>query len=242
MQIKICAHRGASGYAPENTLEAFQLALEQGVDAVELDVHLTRDGELLVAHDEKIDRVSNGSGLICDQSLAALKKFNFNKVHPEYENAKAPTLKEVYELLMKSGMTINVELKNNINPYVGMEEKCLELAAKMGMEDKIVYSSFNHLSMLRLKELKADSYCGLLYDTILIRPWRYAKDYGMNAIHPPYQHILFFSDYCLKAHKAGIEVNTWTVNSDRDMKRVIEAGADMLITNYPDRAKALLPV
>lgn len=242
MEIKICAHRGASGYAPENTLEAFQLAMEQGADGVELDVHLTRDGELFVAHDETIDRVSDGSGLIAEQSLAALKKFNFNKVHPEYENAKAPTLKEVYELLKKSGMVINVELKNNINPYPCMEEKCLELAAKMGMEDKIVYSSFNHLSMLKVKELKEDSYCGLLFDCVLIRPWRYAKDQGMNAIHPPYQHILFLPDYCLKAHKAGIQVNTWTVNSEREMKRVIEAGADMLITNYPDRAKALLQV
>ena len=242
MAIKICAHRGASGYAPENTLEAFQLALDQGADAVELDVHLTRDGELLVAHDETIDRVSDGSGLIFLQSLAAIKKFKFNKAHPEYENARAPTLKEVYELLQPSGMIINVELKTNINPYPGIEEKCLELAAKMGIEDKIVYSSFNHLSMQKIKELKEDSYCGILFDCVLIRPWRYAKDYGMDAIHPPYQHILFIPEYCAKAHKAGIQVNTWTINSEREMKRVVEAGADMLITNYPDRAKALLQI
>ena len=102
--MNICGHRGASGYAPENTLEAFALAAEQGADSVELDVHLTRDGELLVAHDESIERVSDGTGLIADLTLAQLKKFNFNKLHPEYENAKAPTLGEVYELLKPLGL------------------------------------------------------------------------------------------------------------------------------------------
>ncbi len=238
--MNICAHRGASGYAPENTLEAFALAAEQGADSVELDVHLTRDGELLVAHDETIDRVSDGTGLIAEQSLVALKKFHFNKLHPEYENALAPTLGEVYELLKPHGLKINVELKTNANPYPGIEEKCLELAAKMGMEDKVIYSSFNHMSLARLKELNPEVYCGMLYESVLLRPWRYAKDNKMEALHPRFQHVLFLPDFCQKAHKAGIEVNVWTVNTERDMKRVIEAGVDMIITNYPDRAKALL--
>lgn len=108
------------------------------------------------------------------------------------------------------------------------------------MEDKVLYSSFNHMSLERIKALKADAYCGMLYESVLLSPWRYAKDHQMDALHPRFQHVLFLPDFCGKAHQAGIQVNVWTVNTERDMKRVIEAGVDMIITNYPDRAKALL--
>lgn len=237
---RVFAHRGASGYAPENTLEAFQLAVMHGAHGVELDVQLTRDGELLVAHDETIDRVSDGSGAIAGMTLAAIKKYSFNRLHPEYKDARAPTLREVYELLRPTGLMVNVELKNSRCPYPGLEEKVLVLAGSMGMEDRVIYSSFNHLSMLRLKAINSAARCGLLYDCVLVDPWRYARAASMDALHPPFQHILHIEDYCAKAKEAGLMVNTWTVNFERDMKRVLEAGADILITNYPDRALALL--
>lgn len=240
MGISICGHRGASGYAPENTLEAFQLAVDLGADAVELDVQLTRDGQLLVAHDEAIDRVSNGTGLIAVQTLAALKKLDFNRVHPEYEGAKAPTLNEVFELLKPTRLMINVELKNSVNPYPGMEERCLALAARMGMEDRIIYSSFNHYSLLRVKEIDNRAVCGLLFSDVLVRPWKYAREVGVEALHPHYGQTIFFEDFCRSAHEAGLAVNVWTVNFEKDMKRVIELGCDMMITNYPDRARALI--
>ena len=90
----VFGHRGASGYAPENTLEAFELAAKLGADGVELDVHIAKDGELVVAHDERIDRVANGTGLIAEMTTAELKKLKFNRTHPEYENATLPTLRE----------------------------------------------------------------------------------------------------------------------------------------------------
>ncbi len=240
MSILICAHRGASAYAPENTLEAFQLAVDQGADAVELDVHLTRDGKLLVAHDEKIDRVSDGTGFIAQMTLAQIKKHVFNKPHPAYEGALAPTLEEVFELLKPTGLIINVELKNNVNPYPGLEEKALALAAKMGMEDRVLYSSFNHLSMVLVKQLNPQARCALLYGSVLIEPWQYASAARMDALHPPYQHILHLKDYCQQAKAKGLQVNVWTVNNDRDMLRVIHSGCDMMITDYPDRARALM--
>jgi glycerophosphoryl diester phosphodiesterase len=238
--ISICGHRGASGYAPENTLEAFQLAVDLGADAVELDVQLTRDGQLLVAHDEAIDRVSNGTGLIAAQTLVALKKLDFNRVHPEYEGAKAPTLNEVFELLKPTRLMINVELKNSVNPYPGMEERCLALAARMGMEDRIIYSSFNHYSLLRVKEIDNTAVCGLLFSDVLVRPWKYAREVGVEALHPHYGQTIFIEDFCRNAHEAGLAVNVWTVNFEKDMKRVIDLGCDMMITNYPDRARALI--
>lgn len=237
---KVFAHRGASGYAPENTLEAFQLAAQLGADGVELDVHLTRDGHLLVAHDERVDRVSDGIGRICDMPLKDIKKLFFNAVHPEYEEARAPTLQEVFELLQPTNLQINVELKNSVLPYPGMEEKCLKLAAQMGMEERVLYSSFNHHSMVLLKKLNPAAVCGILYDGCLINPWNYAVSIGMDALHPNYSELIMVPDECEKAHEAGIRVNTWTVNDERTMRMVIACGADIMMTNYPDRAKAVV--
>ena len=124
MDVKIWAHRGASGYAPENTLEAFKLAAEMGADGVELDVQLTKDGEVVVVHDERIDRVSDGSGLVAEYTLEELRQFNFNKMHPEFaEICRIPTLREVLECLKDTGLTVNVELKTGINFYEGIENK-----------------------------------------------------------------------------------------------------------------------
>ena len=97
--MKVFAHRGASGYAPENTLEAFQLAIDHNADGVELDIHLTRDKQLIVTHDERIERVSDGNGLVAMMSLKDLKKHLFNKTHPEYREARAPTLEEALEFI-----------------------------------------------------------------------------------------------------------------------------------------------
>lgn len=237
---KVFAHRGASGYAPENTLEAFQLAVELGADGVELDVHITRDGHLLVAHDERVDRVSDGIGRICDMTLKDIKKLNFNIPHPEYEGAKAPTLKEVFELLAPTGLQINVELKNSILPYKGLEEKCLSLAAEMGMEDRVLYSSFNHHSMVLMKELNPKALCGLLYSACLVNPWDYAHALGVDALHPYYAELGMVPEECDKAHALGIQVNTWTCNDERSMRLAVTSGADIMITNYPDRAKAVV--
>ena len=158
---EIWAHRGASGYAPENTLEAFALAAEMGADGVELDVQMSRDGYLVVAHDERIDRVSNGTGLIRDFTLKELKEFHFNKTHPEYREARIPTLREVYEALKNTSLWINVELKNGIYFYEGLEERVLELTGRLGMEKRVIYSSFNHHSMVHLKQLNPDALTGL---------------------------------------------------------------------------------
>ena len=235
----IYGHRGACGYAPENTLEAFELAAKQGAAGVELDVHLSKDGEVVVAHDETIDRVSNGSGYIRDMTVAELKQYLFNKPHPEYKDARMPTLREVFELLKPYGLHVNVELKNSVFFYPGMEKKCIELAAAVGMTDKVLYSSFNHYSLLKVKEIDPTIKCGLLYDCTMVRPWEYAKSLKMDALHPRF-HELQIPDECSSAHALGIEVNPWTVNNEKDLAMVIAAGADRIITNYPDRALAVM--
>ena len=123
----VWGHRGASGYAPENTMAAFEKAVEMGADGIELDVQLTKDGELVVIHDETIDRVSDGSGWVKDFTYAKLIKHNFNRTHPEYEHAQIPTLEEVYALIKPTDLTINVEIKTGVVFYPEIEERVLDL-------------------------------------------------------------------------------------------------------------------
>ncbi|NLE19699.1 MAG: glycerophosphodiester phosphodiesterase [Clostridiales bacterium] len=240
MPTLVYAHRGASGYAPENTLEAFQLAVDQGAHGVELDVHLTRDKELLVTHDERIDRLSDGSGLVGSMTLKDIKKHLFNRTHPEYEKATAPTLGEVLELLGPTGLSVNIELKNTNDPYPGLEERCVNLVERLGMNDRVIYSSFNHYSMGLIRRINPEASCGLLYGCFLLNPDEYLLKSGMQALHPHYMDLLSNPQAYARVQRAGGRVNVWTVNDDRDMRKVAEAGADVLITNYPDRALAAL--
>ena len=233
---QIFAHRGASGAAPENTLEAFDLAVRMGAHGVELDVHLTRDGELVVTHDETVERVSDGQGRVKDLTLKELKAFHFNKTRPGYPDARIPTLLEVFRLLRPTGLAINIELKNSCVDYPGLERRTLELAAREYSMDRILFSSFNHYSMQRVKAMAPEVACGLLYDATLVRPWAYAVALGMDAIHPMFTEALLPGGECAAAHRAGIAVNTWTVNEEEHIRAVLREGADVVITNEPDRA------
>ena len=163
-KMKIWAHRGASGYAPENTMEAFSEAVRRKADGIELDVQLTKDGEIVVIHDEKLERVSNGTGWVKDYTLKELRKLNFNKTFPEQGSARIPTLKEVYELMKKEDMLVNVELKTSIVFYEGLVDKVLDLAARMGMEEKVLYSSFNHYTLLEIKKKNPGTRTGMLFE------------------------------------------------------------------------------
>ena len=180
----IWAHRGASAYAPENTIPAFQKAIEMKADGVELDIQLTKDDRIVVIHDETIDRTSTGSGWVKDMTLAELRKFNYNKTHPEFEHADIPTMDEVLDLLKPTDLTIDIELKTGIVFYDHLEEKILALVKEKGMEDRVNYSSFNHYTCRRIKELKKDAYVGFLYADGPIDMPAYAKKYGMDAINP----------------------------------------------------------
>ena len=237
----IYAHRGASAYAPENTLEAFELAAKMGADGVELDVHMTRDGELVVAHDEEIGRVANGLGLICKMTLAELKKLRFNRTHPEYTEATIPTLREVYQMLKPTGLNINTELKTSRIRYEHMEQKCVELAEETGMTDRVLYSSFNRASLMLIKRMQPRARVGLLRtpagkinDRKVIDPWDMAHLLDIDAIHPHFSELLLYNE-ADKAHAMGMQVNVWTVNDEADIRKSLEAGADMLIGDYPDR-------
>lgn len=238
-KTEVWAHRGASGYTPENTLESFKLAVSQGADGIELDVQLTKDGELVVIHDEEIDRTSNANGYVKDYILEELKKFNFNYGNENYKEVKIPTLKEVYELLKPTNLIINVELKTGIFFYEGIEEKVLKLAKEMRMEDRIIYSSFNHYTIKKIKELNNKARTGLLYCDGWIGILEYAKKLGVTALHPC-GYNLQYENLIEECKKENMPLHVWTINEEKDMKFLYENGIDSIITNYPDIARKII--
>ena len=233
IQTKIFAHRGASVYAPENTMAAFALAMKMGADGVELDVQLTKDGEVVVVHDETIDRVSDGSGEVRDYTLKELQRFSFHYKFDSYKGEKIPTLEEVLKLLYPSGMLVNIELKTGIYWYEKLEEKVLEIVRKTGMEERVIYSSFNHCSVQRIRELAPHAQTAYLYSDVIWHVEEYAKKTGVGGLHPALYHVKmrhFLKEYL----DSGLAVRVWTVNEPEDMRELIKAGVDAVITNYPD--------
>ena len=231
---KIFAHRGASGYAPENTLQAFAMAQEQGADGIELDVQLTKDGEVVVIHDETIDRTSTGKGYVRDYTLAELKKFSFHNHMEKYQGVKIPTLKEVLELVKPGKMEINIELKTGVYTYPGIEGKTLAMIDEFGLRDRIIISSFNHYSVLRFKELAPEMPCGFLEESWVIQMPAYTKSYGMEYVHPIFNAVT--EEFVAGCRENGIGINTWTVNTREDMMDMLEKGVNAIIGNEPELA------
>jgi glycerophosphoryl diester phosphodiesterase len=239
MITKVWAHRGASGYAPENTLPAFELAVRQKADGVELDVQLTKDGKMVVSHDEKIDRVTNGTGFIKDYNLEDLKKLNCKNTFTEEQNIKIPTLDEVFELLEPTGLTVNVELKTGIFQYKGIEEMALEITKKWNMEEKVIYSSFYHPSIMKIKELDREAKVGLLYADGFIDVPSYANQLGVKALHPPIWRAIDLP-FVKECKEKGIALHVWYADEEEHMKYLVSNQIEAIITNYPDKARSIV--
>lgn len=235
----VWAHRGASGYAPENTLAAFQKAVDLDADGVELDIQLTKDDQIVVIHDETIDRTSDGKGWVKDYTLEELRAFNYNRTKPEYKHADIPTMREVFELLKPTGLFINIEIKTGVVFYEKIEEKILALTKEMGMEDRVCYSSFNHYTVTRIHELKPDAEVGFLYADGPIDMPSYGVKHGVNALHPALYNLQY-DGFVKECKEKGLKLNVWTVNERPYMEMCCQYGVDAIITNYPDIAKEVV--
>ncbi|WP_019552570.1 glycerophosphodiester phosphodiesterase [Propionispira raffinosivorans] len=239
---QVWAHRGASGwdtqYAPENTMKAFQKAWDMKADGIEFDVQLTQDGEIVIVHDERIDRVSDQHGWVKDFSLQELKQMNFGQVHPEYGFTEIPTLTELFYWMQNNKLTMNIELKTGLIYYPCLEEKTLELVRQFGLENRVLYSSFNHYSLKRIKEINPQAEIGLLCGEDFIDIPHYPANLQATAIHPPVS-IAKKTGFIEKCHVAGLSVNVWTVDVKTDMKWMCEAGVDAIFTDCPDHARKI---
>lgn len=252
--VRVLAHRGACGYAPENTMPAFQMALDMGADGIELDVQMTKDGEIVVIHDETINRTSNGRGWVKDYTLEELRQYNYNYhnivdvwsgeteerpvLYPEYDQVDIPTMREVLELFAPTGKMINIELKTGVVFYP-IEEKLVALVKEYGMEDRVIYSSFNHSSITKILSIDPNAHTGFLYaDGTLDMP-EYAKKHGVEALHPALYNVQY-PGYVEACMKNGIDINVWTVNSPEHLMMAKQAHVTTVITNYPDLALEIL--
>lgn len=245
------AHRGCSMRYPENTLLAFQKAAEvNGITGIELDVQLTKDGELVVIHDEKVNRTTTGKGYVKDYTLAELKELKITPSGSEeaYEEAlHIPTLAEVFELLQpyckQNHLMINIELKNSKIRYEGMEQKVLDLVAEFGLEDNVVYSSFLHESVGLIKQLNPNAQTGTLASSLLVC-LEGAEKYNADALHPSNVGMAICEDTVKMLREQKIPVRMWNSQEplfgqtkalkEFDLEKYVLLGATDIITNIPE--------
>jgi glycerophosphoryl diester phosphodiesterase len=232
---QILAHRGFSAAFPENTMKAFVEAEKAGANGLEIDVQLTKDGEIVVIHDEKVDRTTNGSGLIKDLTLKEIRKLDASyKFKKWLKEEPIPTFMELLEWLATNNLVCNVELKNGIFPYKGMEEKVISLIRRFKLEDRIIISSFNHYSIVYCYQLAPEIETAPLYSEGLYMPWVYAQSIRAKGIHPAL--IAAPNEIITRSLDNGIAVRPYTVNKEKDMVRLFEIGCSALITDDPAKA------
>lgn len=234
MKILNIAHRGYSGKFDENTMIAFKKAIEYNADGIETDVQLSKDGIPILIHDETLDRTTNGNGFVKDYKLSELKELKTKN------GQKIPTLQELLELVSSSNLKIlNLELKNSVFEYTGLEKRVLEMIDEYNIKGRIIISSFNHLSLIKVREIDDEIVEGALTNSTLANVSKYLNDIKVQCYHPFFPSILN-KNYMKEIKQGGIRVNTYTVNEEDHMKMVIEAGVDSIITNEVERLNNLL--
>lgn len=236
--FSVVGHRGAMGYAPENTLASFAKAMDMQADMSELDIHQSLDGELIVIHDALLDRTTNGSGAVCDLTLAEIKRLDAGAwFAPDYAGEPVPTLQEVMELAGDK-MALNVEVKaGREGPYPGMIDRLIEHIFRNGLENTLVVSSFHREYLLELRCKAPTVRAALLYSRPFPLPWQEAVDQGWD-LHPSAKAI--DAELVDEAHSRGLVVRAWTPNEPEVMRHLLSLEVDAIITNYPDRLYGVL--
>lgn len=237
--MEIFAHRGASGNYPENTIIAFKEAARLPVYGVEFDVHMTADGELVVIHDESIDRTSDGTGFVKDMSFAELRKYDFGSwFSSEFQGETIPTLSEVLDVFHSTDHKLNIELKSDIFPYEGMVVKVLDLLAEKQLESRVIISSFDHAAIQSVKQLNPKIETAALFMEVLVHPLDYLKKIPADALH-----VLFpaaIRPTMAEVINSGMPVRTFTVNDEKYAWLLKQAGVKAIFTDYPEKMNAFL--
>jgi glycerophosphoryl diester phosphodiesterase len=241
------AHRGGAQLAPENTLAAFLNALTLPIDAIELDVHLSRDGHVVVIHDNSVHKRTNGSGNLLDLDLAYLRRLDAAARHPGGwpEPQQIPTLSEVLELA-KGRAQVYIEIKTSkrrrmYEPYPYIAEKVVELVCMAGMLDQVLVISFDWMILPVIKSLEPTIVTGMIVSNKVWNPrtsdgmqllLEKAGEYGCEWINMDFK--LFTPEMPQTVHNSGLKLGLWTVNSQADMLRFAAARVDSLTSDRPD--------
>lgn len=231
--VKVYAHRGYSGRYPENTMLAFREAAKTGCYGIELDVQLTKDGQLVVFHDETIDRTTDGKGFIRDYTLEELKRFNAAATWDgQFGFQEIPSFDEYCRWAAGEKLVTNIEIKSGVYYYEAIEEKTLDMVRKYKLSDRVLFSSFNHSSITILRKLAPEIPCGALVEHEgLGNSGYYCEKMDFQCFHPGWKCLPREDAESCKAH--GIELNVWTVNDMDILQRMCEWGADGVISNFP---------
>ncbi|WP_028708792.1 glycerophosphodiester phosphodiesterase [Propionicicella superfundia] len=232
----VWGHRGASGHAPENTLDAFAAAMKVGAAGIELDVHLSADGRVVVIHDDTLDRTCGVPGTVAAMAAADLVSTSAANGMKAFPDARIPLLDEVFDLVAGTSTIVNIELKGQ---QPELPDTVHRIVRDRGASDCVVYSSFNHYHLRALQDLGAASPVGVLIDQPLFEPWEYVASLGAEALHPPYP-LLALPGLVTQCHRRGIAVNVWTPDTPVQWEQARALGVDAVITNHPAAAVGVL--
>lgn len=228
--MNILAHRGFSANYPENTLIAFEEAAKMDVWGVEFDVHLTKDLELVVIHDESIDRTSNGTGFIKDLTLEQLRTFDFGSwFDPQFAGEKIPTLAEVLAVYKNTTHQINIEIKSDIFEYEGTEALIANVIHALEFEDRVIISSFNHETIARFQQIMPNVKTALLFASLVTNLEDYVKLFDCEAIHIPYYYAM--RTIIQQAIRNGVVVRAYTVNDSEIAHQMKTLGVDAVFSD-----------
>jgi glycerophosphoryl diester phosphodiesterase len=228
----VLGHRGAMGHAPENTLVSFAKAIELKADMTELDIHLSKDGELIVMHDPSVERTTGAVGLISDLTLAEIKSLDAgSRFAPEFAGERVPILQEVMELV-KGKIALNVEVKaGREGLYPGIIDSLITEIERHKIVDSVVVSSFYRPYLVELRRKAPHIKAALLYSKAFDEPWQDAVDQGWD-LHP---HLSLVDARLVdEAHARGVLIRAWNPNEAEKMRPLVALGVDGIGTNYPE--------
>ncbi|TYR79056.1 glycerophosphodiester phosphodiesterase [Priestia megaterium] len=232
--IEVYAHRGFSGRFPENTMIAFEEARKMKVAGIELDVQLTKDGEVVVIHDERIDRTTNGIGYVHEFLYKQLCLFDAGSwFHSKYHTEAIPLLSEVFEwrIEKKSDITLNIELKNDQIDYPGLEEKVIRLIEEYDFSDRTIISSFNYDSLVKVRSIHPYVSIGLLFEGIDKEAVEKAKKIQAQGLHC--ESVYALSNEGKRAQAQGLDLRVYTVNKPEEFLQLKESGVKVIMTDVP---------
>lgn len=218
--INIIAHRGASAYEPENTLRAVKRALELNAKMIEVDVRLSKDEQIVVIHDESVDRTTNGKGLVKNLTLKELRKLDAGK------GEKIPTLQEVINAVRKKAILI-IEIK-----VLNIEDSIVRTIEKEGIENEVIVTSFNHHILKRIKNLNPTIKTGVIFKCHPIKSVDLALNANAESLFPEYRYLS--KEMVNEAHKNNLRIFPWTIDDPSIANELIEIGVDGIVTNKPD--------
>jgi glycerophosphoryl diester phosphodiesterase len=224
--VQIIGHRGARGIEPENTIRSFKKALELGVDYIECDVHLTKDGQIVLMHDHTVDRTTNGTGLVNSFTFDEIRKLDAGK------GEKIPTLQELLDLV-KGKVKLHIELKDE-----NATEKTVRLVEKNGMVDQVFLTSGNTETLKKVKELNPSISMEHIFGEPPADAIERALSVGAKRVSCHISHLT--KEFVQKAYKNGIQVIAWPPNTVEEAKKAVEYGVDLICTDRPDVVRSNL--